>query len=132
MGFFDNLFGGAVELNKLANATANIISFLDAYEKEGDAGFLLTAAWMCKVGVTDRVEKNNWKSSHIVFVQIQGRLTKLTIMEVYMRTIYRLKAKAKDYWDNDLARIVDNILDGKREFFDIDERVPQEIRNVIS
>lgn len=131
MGLFNNLFSGTKELSKLANSVANVIRFLDVYEEDNDITYLITAAWMCKVGVTDRIEKNGWKPTYIVYVTINGHLTKMTMMEVYMNTIYRLKNKANAYWDSDLAIVIDNILDGKQDFYKVDAQIPQEVREVI-
>ena len=131
MGLFNNFFGGAVELNKLANAAANVMHFLDLFETDDDPTYLLTSAWMCKVGITDRVERNNWKPNFIVYVQRHGHLTKMTIMEVYVHTIGRLKNKAEIYWDSSMAKIVDNILAGEEEFYNIDRQIPQNLRDVV-
>ena len=53
------------------------------------------------------------------------------MMEVYMNTIYRLKNKANAYGDSDLAIVIDNILDGKQDFYKVDAQISQEVREVI-
>ncbi len=131
MGIFSNLFGQAKELTKLGNAVANVKHLLDEYEYDDDVSYLLASAWICKVGVLDMIEKNNWAPNYIVFVPINGHQTKMTMMEVQLTTITRLMNKVKNTGDKELEDKIDDILDGGPAFYEITAQLPQEMKDVI-
>lgn len=131
MGLFSNLLGQAKELSKLGNAVANVKNMLDAYESDPDLSFLLTAAWICKVGVLDMIDNNNWLPNHIVYVPINGHQTKMTMMEVQMSTIVRLKNKVSELYDDEFEGTIDDILDGGNSFYEIEAYLPSNIKDII-
>lgn len=131
MGFFSNMFGQAKELTKLGNAVANIKNMLDQYESDPDTSFLLVSAWICKVGVTDLIEKNNWLPNYRVYVPINGHQTKMYMNEVLLSTVGRLKGKVSSTYDSELEQTIDDILEGGKSFTQVDRQIPQKIREII-
>lgn len=131
MGFFSNIFGQAKELTKLGNAVANVKNLLDQYESDPDKTFLLCAAWICKIGIVDMIEKNNWAPNYIVYVPINGHQTKMYMTEVQMATIGRLRNKVSNLYDSSLDYTVTDILEGGKSFYEIDRQIPLQMRNVI-
>ena len=131
MGLFSNMFGQAKELTKLGNAVANIKNMLDQYESDHDTSFLLVSAWICKAGVTDLIEKNQWLPNYRVYVPINGHQTKMYINEVLLSTIGRLKNKASYTNDYELEQIIDDILEGGKAFDQVDKQISQKIREII-
>lgn len=125
------MFGQAKELNKLANAVANIKNMLDQYENDQDKSFLLVSAWICKVGVLDAITKNNWAPSYRVYVPIDGNQTKMYMTEVQMATIGRLKNKISNLYNYSFEETIDDILKGGKSFFEIDSQIPQKMKDVI-
>jgi len=126
MGFFSKILGldQAKELTKLGKAVTKIKEMLDGYESDYEIYRLLYASWMCKVGILDMIEKNGWLSNYQVYVQINGHLTKMTMMQVQMQTIFRLKNKVAQVADPELEENIDEILDGKEAFMMLDRRIP--------
>ena len=131
MGFFSNMFGQAKELTRLGNAVANVKNMLDRYESDPDMSFLLVSAWICKVGVADLIEKNNWLPNFRVYVPINGHQTKMYMSEVQLSTIGRMKNKVASTSDSSLEQTIDDILDGGEAFYQIDKQIPQRIRDII-
>lgn len=131
MGLFSNMFGQAKELTKLGNAVANIKNMLDQYESDPDTSFLLVSAWICKVGVTDLIEKNNWLPNYRVYVPINGHQTKMYMNEVLLSTVGRLKSKVSSTYDSELEQTIDDILEGGKSFTQVDSQIPQKIREII-
>ena len=132
MGLFSKMFGQAQELTKLGNTVINIKNFLDGYEQENDISFLLCAAWMCKVGILDRIVKNNWQSNYCVYVPINGHQTKMFMNEVQLYTIGRLSKKVSQIGNLELQKMIDEILEGGNAFDMIDKKIPQDLRNAIN
>lgn len=131
MGLFSNMFGQAKELTKLGNAVANIKNMLVQYESDPDTSFLLVSAWICKVGVTDLIEKNNWLPNYRVYVPINGHQTKMYMNEVLLSTVGRLKSKVSSTYDSELEQTIDDILEGGKSFTQVDSQIPQKIREII-
>lgn len=127
MGLFSNLFDGAKELTKFGNAAANVKIMLDRYEVDADLTFIYCSAWICKVGILDLIEKNKWMPTHIVYIPINGHQTKMYISEVCGLTVGRLKNKVSN--DSKLSRIVANVLEGGNHFYEIDTKIPPELRD---
>ena len=108
---------------------ANIINLLDHYEEDGDFSFLYISAWITRVSVLDIIERNQFPSSYTLFVPIYGHQTRLTLSEVYMMTITRILAKA-DERGNRIKQNVQDILDKKEAFYDIDSQLSDEQKNI--
>lgn len=131
MGFFWKYFGQAKELSKLGSAVANVKNLLDQYETDPDRSYLLGAAWICKVGILDRIEKYSWAPNYCVYVPINGHQTKMYISEAQLATVGRLRTKVANLYSSSLERTIDDILAGGPSFSDIDSQIPQETREII-
>ena len=132
MGFFSKFFGQAKEQTKLSNAVVNVKNMLDAYESDPDSSFLFCAAWICKVGVMDLIIKNNWLPNHLVYVPINGHQTKMYMAQVQLITIARLKKTVSQSCNTKLEKTIDDILAGGASFEEIDAKIPQKFRDIIS
>lgn len=124
------LFSGAKELNRFANSVSAVKQLLDMYEQDPDESLLLVSAWLCKVGVMDAIERNNWPIYNIFYVEIGGHMTKMTIAEGIMHTTTRLNNKIENIFNGRLKRQVSDILDGGPSFDEIDKQIPDNIRNI--
>lgn len=127
MGIFEN----AKQLTKLGNAVANVKNMLDGYENDPDVSFLIISAWICKVGITDMIEKNHWLPNYIVFVPINGHQTKMSMMEVQLATISRLMSKVSLLCDDELESKIQDVLDGGPSFYELDAQLPSSIKDII-
>lgn len=127
MGLFDN----AKQLTKLGNAVANVKNMLDGYENDPDVSFLIVSAWICKVGITDMIEKNNWLPNYIVYVPINGHQTKMTMMEVQFATVSRLMRKVSQLYDDEFECKIKDVLDGGPSFYELDAQLPSSIKDII-
>ena len=130
MGLF-NLLSQAKNLTKLANAVSNVTNMLDKYEVDNDLSYLLISSWVCKVGITDLIKKNNWAPIYVVYVPINGYNRKMSIAEAQAITIDRLKHLVSKYEDINMEETINDILIGGNHFYEIDKQIPQRIRNVI-
>ena len=104
---------------------------LDAYERESDVSFLYRAAWICKAGILDKINKNNWTLNHIVYVPINGRQTKMTMEEIISLTVIQLKSKSSTLYNINIQKQIDDILKGGRTFYEVDKIIPQNMRDII-
>lgn len=125
------LFSGAKELNRFANSVSSIKQILDIYEKDPDDTWILVAAWLCKVGILDAIERNNWPVYNVFYVEINSHMTKMTINEGIMYTVTRLNNKVENVDDYRLKHQVTDILDGGLSFYEIDKQIPDNIRKII-
>ena len=131
MNLFSKFLSGGKELQKLGNAVAYIKNILDAYETDLDESLLYFATWICKVGILDRIEKNHWSPNYIVFVDIKGHLTKMTMMEVQMHTTFRLIKKFENLYDSKLKENLKDALNGGEKFKELNEIIPFEMKSII-
>ena len=116
-----NLFNN--DLNKTAIAMGKAIKLLDdvqgklswdndLYEQK-EALYLI--AYVCRVGILDRIEKNNWfMSGPISIPSGLFKFKKITIAEGLMQTVFRLKEMVID--DVFLESNVNEILERKQFF----------------
>lgn len=131
MGFLSSLFGGAKELTKLGNAAANVKNMLDAYESDPDVSYLYSAAWICKVGIIDLINKNNWAPNYIVFLPVNGRQTKMTMEEILSYTVVQLKSKTSELFNYNIQQQIEDILKGGDTFYEVDKSIPQKMKDII-
>ncbi len=131
MGLFSNMFSGAKELNRLANGVSSVKQILDQYEIDPDVTWILVAAWLCKAGVLDVIERNKWPSNYILYVEINGHQTKMTVGEALMHTVTRLHNKVSSLNDTNFESQIDDILDGGPSFDELDKQIPDNIRIAI-
>lgn len=131
MGLFSKIFGGAKELTKISNGIANVTNMLDEYESDPDLTYLYVSAWITRVAVIDVVEANEYPSHYILYAPVHGNQTKMTIMEAYGLTITRVASKALDRSPR-VHGYVQDILDKKEAFYEIQRQLPQETINMFS
>ncbi len=130
MGFFNNLFGGAKDLNKVANAVKMVKSILNTVEYEPDDMEYLFAAWICRVGIIDIVEKNNWPMTYKVTVIDKGAVSTMTLFETHAMTIGRLTAKVEEIDDDEIKDAVDDILKKGDMFYTVNNKVPEDTKKI--
>jgi hypothetical protein len=117
MGLFSKLQNNIREFNKLAKAVTEI-----------DSGLFLIA-WVCKVGIIDIIDRNNWPKgmSQKFYADINGHTTHLTIFEAYSLTVTKLKTRVLER-DDDIQFIVNSILDNGEWFYKINSSIPNNKR----
>lgn len=130
MGFFNNLFSGAKDLNKVANAVKMVRSILNTVEYEPNDMAYLFAAWICRIGIIDVVEKNNWPMTYKVTVIDKGAVSTMTLFEAHAMTIGRLTAKVKGIDDDEIKNAVDDILEKGNMFYTMDSKVPEDTKKI--
>lgn len=124
MGFFN--FSPGIDLKNTANMMSKIIRMLSnletrsrAYIRDNHEGILLTA-WMCRVGILDRIEKNGWSPAQTIFLP---PFKKITIAEGLMDTVVKLK-NIIDY-DDMLSLAVDDILQKGDGFYEFEKNLTE-------
>ena len=125
------LFSNAKELNRLANGVSLAKQSLDLFERDPDATWILVAAWVCKRGIIDIIERNKWPIYYIFYVEIDGHMTKMTISEGLMCSVSRLKIKLEKIHDLGLKRQVEDVLDGGYSLDELEDQIPDYIRMAI-
>ena len=125
MGFIASIFGGAKELNKIGNGVANITNLLDCYEEDNDLTFIYVSAWICRIAILDIVEKNQYPMTYNLYAQIHGHFQKMSLAEAYMLTLTRIMSKATDRGVQ-ITNFVQGILDKDTAFYEIDQQIPYE------
>ena len=101
MGLFSKIFGGAKELTKISNGVANVTNMLDEYEIDPDLTYLYVSAW----------------------------ITRVAVMEAYGLTITRVVSKALER-SSRIHDYVQDILDKKEAFYEIDRQLPEEQKRI--
>lgn len=127
MGLFDKMKGIA-KFNKVAAALAAITDKIDLYEFCNDSDHLIFAAWICRIGVIDAIEKYGYRTSDIIFVTVNGRLTKMLLYEAYWRSLERIALCCKDLPLTE-QEIIQGILEKNDIFYKFDERMPESVRS---
>lgn len=131
MKFLKKLVGNSKDYAKMANAVGNVKAILDNIEQSytADKEVFLIAAWICRVGIIDIIEKNNWTMNYKLLVRINGCNVSITFHEAYLMTIGRLSIKAEEQ-NNEIKECVLSVL-GKRDwFYQIDTIIPDEQRKL--
>ncbi len=126
MGFL-GLFSGGLKLNKFANSVGQVIEKLDFYEQTGDSDYLLIAAWVCRIGIMDPLEKGTITPNGVVFVPLSSGLTKMRISEAIARSAGRLMTKVSNMCDTD-QNVINEILERGRTFYNIDKQMDYETK----
>lgn len=129
MGLFSKIANNAKSLQKIANSVSNVKSILDDLDYEPDSTGYLIAAWICRVGIVDTMESSSLQPANILYVNINGHNTKMTIMEAYMMSVGRLSTKAGKL-DSELKDAILDILDKGRWFYEIDKTIPADKRAI--
>lgn len=129
MGLFSKIFGDAKELTKISTGVVNVTNMLDEYESDPDLAYLFVSAWVTRVAVIDVIEANEYPSYYTFYAPIHGHQTKMTIMEAYGLTITRVTSKALDCSPR-VHGYVQDILDKKEAFYEIQHQLPQKTINM--
>ena len=109
MKFLKKLVGNSKDYTKMANAVGNVKAILDNIEQSytADKEVFLIAAWICRVGIIDIIEKNNWTMNYKLLVRINGCNVSITFHEAYLMTIGRLSIKAEEQ-NNEIKELFTN------------------------
>lgn len=112
MGFFSKIFNNGKELSKIASAVVDVKNELqnNQYRTEVSQHSIETAAWVCRLGVIEVIEKNKWPYYYSLYVKLDGRNIKMTIQEAYKLTVNKVREEA-DKQDDDLKQIINAIID---------------------
>jgi hypothetical protein len=131
---------GAIDLQKVAVSTAKIIKMLDKlendmqninYNKNEDKESFWIIAYLCRVGILDRIENNPWMRMEVPIKIPLGlfKSRKETIGSVFNITIGRLIKLAED--DYTISEGIENILKKGNLFYEIDSQVTEKAKNNI-
>ena len=133
MGIFDS----GIEFNKLATNVSKIRLLLDeieikvysiesAYESRDDYYFI---AYICRVGIIDRMAKFNWGLSTKIRIAINGISTRVSLQEAYVMSISRLSILSQI--NSLVAETVSDILDKGNQFYYLDSQIPVDVKKKI-
>lgn len=126
MGLFSRIFNDGKELLKVSNAVANVNQMLDLSEREiFEINDWLVIAWICRIGIIDIIEKNNWPMTYNVVVPIQRCQIRMTLDEAYMMSVGRLSFKTGQL-NEEVKDAVLDILDKGDWFYEVDKQMPEE------
>lgn len=135
MSFFSKSLKTGKELSKIGNSFVIVKTILDKLSEEDEEveefedEDWYTIAWICRVGIIDVIEKNNFPLYFNLYATINGHLTKLTIQEVVSMSVGRLSIKATNL-DRQTQENISNILEKGSVFYEIDKIIPDEIRAI--
>lgn len=125
MGFFKKLVDTTKDYNRIANAVGNVKNILDSAEYDSDINIFLLAAWVCRVGIIDVIEKNDFPMTNKLFISINGHHTRMTIYEAYMMSVGRLSIKVGELNNNEVKDAVLDILAKGEWFYKMDKQIPE-------
>lgn len=125
MGLFGRIIKGGYEFNKLAKVIGRVIDLLDAYEIDHDFSMLCEAAWLCRLGIIDKMEKYHFGMNATIYVPIQGSLHKMILNEAFMCSIGKLSAKSNKLLEGQKETIED-IMEKGQSFYALDKQIPYE------
>lgn len=125
MGFFKKLVDTTKDYNRIANAVGNVKNILDSAEYDSDINIFLLAAWVCRVGIIDVIEKNDFPMTNKLFISINGHNTRMTIYEAYMMSVGRLSIKVGELNNNEVKDAVLDILAKGEWFYKMDKQIPE-------
>lgn len=132
MGLFDN------DINKMATAIGKAIAFLneiecrieskyDIYEQK--EGFYLVA-YICKVGILERIEKNNWSMNTPIYIPTGlFKSRRETITMSLNLTLGKLMKMIKD--DYIVNEYINEILSRGDLFYEFEKTLPFDFRKSI-
>jgi len=132
-------YSRVVELSKLAQVISIIKQELDWMSENDDEtkiGDYYSLAYMCRVGILDRVERNGWHLPNLrVYTNINGVSRNLLYPEAHAMTVGRLLIKLSDWPDEKEQNEVINILAKEKEFYDWDKvlrpRLKEDIHKIL-
>ena len=130
MGLFSRTFQNPFELSKIS-ASAFLI---DSIINEAENNYLhsyqkwLEIAWICRVGIIDRIQKNNCQLTDKIAFQFEDGVRLITIQEICDLTTGRLVLKAMSFGIPQLSDEINNILDKGDVFYEVDENIDIEIK----
>ncbi len=130
MGLFSRKFQNPLELSKIS-ASAFLI---DSIINEAEYNYLpsyqkwLEIAWLCRVGIIDRIEKNDCLLTDKIAFQFEDGVRLITIHEICNLTTGRLVVKAMSFGIPQLSDEIENILDKGDVFYEVDKSIDIEIK----
>lgn len=130
MGIFNNdLNKTAVSMGRvmiiLNDIESKVIDGADIYDFKDDIEFM---AFICRVNILDRIEKNNWSQYGPITIPTGiVSVINTTISDGLIRTVAKIKNMTED--DIYLSNSVEDILSKRGYFHDWDKHVSQEQRN---
>lgn len=130
MGFFDILKSGT-QFNKIAKAIGTVIELLDLFEATGSEALLQKAAWLCRIGVLDKMEKYQFSLMGSIIIPIRGRQEKMKLNEAFFRSVGRLSIKCQELSDSD-QEFIQAIMKKEQAFYDIDKNIPYEEKDLFN
>lgn len=127
MNLFTKLKANITAIQKIANAVSNVQQILDrqAYESHPRTEEYLIAAWICRVGILDIIDSPTISTTHTLWANINGRNTRMTVVEAYARSVGRLCIKA-DSLDSELKDAIFDVLEKGDLFYEIDSQIPEQ------
>lgn len=124
MGFLSKLAQGTKILNRISNSVSNVKELLDNAEyKENSIENYFFAAWVCRVGIIDNIEKLKFPMTAKISVNIKGHNTIMTLAEALAMTVGKLCFIAADI-GGEVEDAISDILDKGKLFYDIDRAIP--------
>lgn len=130
MGIISRIKNDTKELTKMAKAVGMVHEQLESSEIINPTTYdWLTTAWICRTGIIEIIDRNNWPMTYKIGLTIQRRRIIITLSEAYMMSVGRLSYKTGQI-DEELNDAVLNVLDKGDQFYKIDEVIPQEIKNI--
>jgi len=128
MGLFDK----GLEFNKLATNVSKVRMLLDqienkvyssesALENKDDYCFV---AYICRIGIIERMEKYNWKLSTKIIIGINGKPTSVSLHESYIMSVLKLTMMSQI--NSDVSETVNDILEKGEQFFVMDSQFTKE------
>lgn len=128
---------GAIDLNKVAVSMGKVLKSLselepkirnvDSLEEHKETLFVL--AYMCRIGLLDRIENNTWMKMEVPIRIPTGLFSsrKETISTGLMLTVGKLKEIVVG--DIEMGNIIESILDKQEAFYELEKILPSNFKD---
>ena len=129
-----NFLKRGLEYNRLAkifNGTYVMINELEVKVKNNEDEIhqdFFILAYLCRKEIIDRMEEYNWSMSTPIVIQMMSK-GRLTLLFAYQQTIGRLLILSNELG---LSDEVQEILDKGNAYFEIDNALPLNIKNMLT
>lgn len=129
MGFFNKLLKAGPAMNRLAKAFDECLNSIALFHTTKDINEIYKAAWIFNYGVINSLEKWHWNTVITkIMIPNHYELGRITISQASILILNQISTVTHQL---DISQIVEDILEGGKEFQDKSYLVSQNIKNKI-
>lgn len=119
MGMIKVLFSGAgFAFNKMAKSIKEILDNMRFYKLIGNIEYLYKAAWICKYGVFDSMNKSHWSSGAKIFIPDHPEIGRDSLHVVMAFATTKIYNAIKELPETQ-SKYVEQILEGGMAYHEV-------------